>query len=58
MGIALEEQHADDEIILINDLKIAYSPTLKYYLAGKTIDYQRDFFGKWEFTIYGTNYCF
>jgi len=41
----------------IDNLKIAYSPPLKYFLSGKIIDYKRDFFNRWEFIVYGTASC-
>ncbi|MFH1213668.1 MAG: hypothetical protein V1681_06245 [Candidatus Neomarinimicrobiota bacterium] len=42
---------------MIDDVKIAFSPTLKYYLTGRIIDYQRDYFGKWDYVVYGTASC-
>jgi len=57
LGIALEERQADDEMIQINELKIAYSPALYPYLTGKTIDYQRNFFGQWQYVVYGVSSC-
>ncbi|MCK9244688.1 MAG: hypothetical protein M0R34_09300 [Candidatus Marinimicrobia bacterium] len=44
-------------MIRINELEIAYDPNLRYYLEGKIIDYQRSFFGQWEFIVYGTGTC-
>lgn len=57
LGLALEERQAEDEMIRINELEIAYDPNLRYYLEGKIIDYQRSFFGQWEFIVYGTGTC-
>jgi Fe-S cluster assembly iron-binding protein IscA len=57
LGIALDEPNAADEIIEIDDLQIAFSPMLKFYLSGKIVDYQKDFFGHWDYLVYGTASC-
>jgi len=44
--------------LLVNDFKIFFDPGLRPYLTGKVIDYQQNFFGKFDFVIYGTSACY
>jgi Fe-S cluster assembly iron-binding protein IscA len=57
LGIALEEPHAADEIMEVDNIKVAYNRSLQRYLDGKIVDYRPDFFGHRKFIVYGNSAC-
>lgn len=52
MGLALDEQDEDDEIMIVDGIKVAVDPSIEYEAKNVTIDYV-----KGVFVLTNKNFC-